>query len=209
MLDKQRLVVEDLRQSGRDGHESIDEGLIWDVSQRFQTVERSSQTAADKLSVEYYKNKVGQCIELCKEQLLDDNIKFSSQSQAEDTFHDHLVRWEGSLGHGERACSTCTGRYLVFLSRVELTLYYNDGESVRVGGIPNFHSNKMRGGSRYISFLWVNLAQEMGKWRLIQVSVNDNPIGSSSCHNWCYISLFVFCICICRNSFTTRSTLKS
>ena len=66
--------------------------MIWDVTQRFQTVEKNSQTAADRLSMEYYKNKVRQCIELCQEQLLDDNVKFTSQMQAEDTFNEHLVR---------------------------------------------------------------------------------------------------------------------
>jgi hypothetical protein len=76
----------------------IDEGVIWDVSQRFQTVEQSSQAAADRLSMEYYKNKVGQCIELCKEQLLDDNLKFGSQSQAEEAFNQHLVRSRKATG---------------------------------------------------------------------------------------------------------------
>jgi hypothetical protein len=92
-------VVEELCQHGTDGNVNIDEGVIWDVTQRFQSVEKSSQTAADRLSMEYYKNKVGQCIKLCKEQLLDDNLKFSSQMQAEDAFNQHLVRCVGSKGH--------------------------------------------------------------------------------------------------------------
>ncbi len=92
-------MVEELCQHGTDGNVNIDEGVIWDVTQRFQSVEKSSQTAADRLSMEYYKNKVGQCIELCKEQLLDDNLKFSSQLQAEDAFNQHLVRCVGSKGH--------------------------------------------------------------------------------------------------------------
>ena len=92
ILDEQRRVVQELGQHGKDGNANIDEGVLWDVTQRFETVEKSSQTTANRLNMEYYKNKVEQCMELCKEQLLDQNVKFSSQSQAEDAFNQHLVR---------------------------------------------------------------------------------------------------------------------
>ena len=108
ILNEKRLAIEELQQHGTDGNVDIDEGVIWDVSQRFQTVEQSSQVAADRLSMEYYKNKVGQCIELCKEQLLDDNPKFGSQSQAEDAFNQHLVR--SLKGKGKSYSDKASGR---------------------------------------------------------------------------------------------------
>lgn len=85
-------MIEELRLHGTENDASVDERVIWDVTQRFHTVEKTSQIAEKKLTMEYYKNKVGQCIELCKEQLLDGNLKFTSQSQAEEAFNQYLVR---------------------------------------------------------------------------------------------------------------------
>lgn len=69
----------------------MEEGVIWDVSQRFQLVEEKSTAATDKLSMDYYKHKVEQLRQACEKQLFGDNVKFSSQLQAEETFQNHLV----------------------------------------------------------------------------------------------------------------------